>query len=125
LHKPGLAIQTLDEVLHNPNADANAVLQVAQQLAALADYPRLELTLEKLTKLEPGSPEAWYDLAALRSILGKSPEALQTLRQALTLGAERRLRDPKARNLLAEVQQDPRFKAIRALPEFRDLTSRK
>jgi tetratricopeptide (TPR) repeat protein len=125
LHKPQLAVQVLDRILNRPNLDANSLMQVAQQLVALADYPRLETTLDKLTAVEPDSPEAWYDLAALRSILAKSPESLQALRQALKLNAERHFRDPKARDLLAELQQDPRFAAIRSLPEFRELTSKK
>jgi tetratricopeptide (TPR) repeat protein len=125
LHQPQLAVRTLDEVLKSPTADANALLQVAQQLAGLNDYPRLEATLDKLTKLVPASPEAWYDLAALRSILGKPTESLQALRQALRLSAERLIRDPKARDLSAEVQPDPRFNPVRSLPEFKTLTTRK
>jgi thioredoxin-like negative regulator of GroEL len=125
LHQSQRALQILDEVIGSPNADGNVTVQAAQEFAALADYPRLEVALEKLARLEPNSPEAWYDLAALRSILGKSSASLQALRQALKLGAERRIRDPKARDLLAEVQQDPRFQAIRPLPEFRELTQKK
>jgi hypothetical protein len=85
----------------------------------------LEASLEKLTKVAPDSPEAWYDLAAMRSILGKSPEALQALRQSLKLSAERRARDSNGRDLLAELQHDPRFAAIRSLPEFRSLAGGK
>jgi thioredoxin-like negative regulator of GroEL len=125
LHQSQRALQILDEVIGSPNADGNVTVQAAQEFATLADYPRLEVALEKLARLEPNSPEAWYDLAALRSILGKSSASLQALRQALKLGAERRIRDPKARDLLAEVQQDPRFQAIRPLPEFRELTQKK
>jgi thioredoxin-like negative regulator of GroEL len=116
------AIQVLQQVLTNPTADTGIIVQVAQQLASLGNYPMLETTLDKLTKLVPDSPEAWFDLAALRSLVGKSSEALQALRQALKLSAERRLRDPKAPDLLAELRQDPRFNAIRSLPEFRSLT---
>ena len=120
-----LAAQTLDQVLKSPNADANAVLHVAQQLVALNDYPRLEQALEKLSRLAPESPESWYDLAAIRSILGKPNEALAALRQALELSAQRRLHDPKARDLQAELQQDPRFNGLRALPDFKALSGGK
>src|SRR6185369_6758239 len=119
LHQQQLALQTLDTIRNSAQPDPNTILQVAQQFAALGDYPRLEATLQKLVELVPQSAESWYDLAALKSILGKSAESLQALRRALTLGAERRLHDPQARDLLAEVQQDPRFVAIRSLPEFK------
>jgi tetratricopeptide (TPR) repeat protein len=125
LHQQQLALQTLDTIRNSAQPDPNTILQVAQQFAALGDYPRLEATLQKLVELVPQSAESWYDLAALKSILGKSAESLQALRQALTLGAERRLHDPQARDLLAEVQQDPRFVAIRSLPEFKALVGGK
>jgi thioredoxin-like negative regulator of GroEL len=124
VQKPQLASQTLNQVLQNPSLDPGTILQVAQQFVAITNYPGLEASLDKLTKVAPQSPEAWYDLAALRSILGKPGEALQALRQALQLSAERRLRDPKARDLRAELQQDPRFAALRPLPEFKALVGR-
>jgi Flp pilus assembly protein TadD len=125
LHQTQAAIEVLGKVLNSPSVDAEAVLQVAQQLAALGSYPLLEKSLEKLTTLAPADPEAWYDLAAMRSIFGKSPEALQALRQALKLSTARRARDPKARDLLAELQHDPRFSALRSLPEFQSLAAGK
>lgn len=111
----------LDHILNSSNLDATIILQAAQQLVAMADYPRLESALDKLTKVEPDSPEAWYDLAALRSILGKSTESLEALRRALVLSAARLARDPKARNLSTELQHDPRFSSIRSSPEFKNL----
>jgi tetratricopeptide (TPR) repeat protein len=125
LHQPQPALQVLGKVVNSPAADPEAILQVAQQLVVLGNYPMLEATLDKLTKVAPDSPEAWFDLAAMRSILGKSSESLQALRQALKLSAERRARDPKAKDLLAELQHDARFNAIRNLPEFRALTAGK
>jgi thioredoxin-like negative regulator of GroEL len=125
VQKPQQAAQTLDEILNGPKADAAVILRVAQQLVALTDYPRLEIALEKLTEVAPGSAESWYDFAALKSILGKQAEALRALRQALKLNSERHLREPNARDLLSELQHDPRFNALRALPEFKDLASGK
>jgi tetratricopeptide (TPR) repeat protein len=124
LHNGTVQVQTLDKVLASPTPDANALLQTAQQLAALGDYGRLETTLEKLVRALPDSPEPLYDLAALRSLLGKSPEALQALRQALKMSADRKARDPRARDLLAEVRTDPRFNALRTLPEFKALVGK-
>jgi cytochrome c-type biogenesis protein CcmH/NrfG len=123
LNQPQPALQALDEVLNSPTADVNILSQAADQLVGLADYARLEVALEKMTRLAPDSPETWYDLAALRSIVGKPSQSLEALRQALKLSAARLAREPKARNLLRELERDPRFKAVRSLPEFRELQS--
>ena len=125
LHQPRLALQALDQVLDSPSTDPNIVLEASQQLVGLGDYPRLERALDKLTRIAPGSPEAWYDLAALRSIRGEAPVALEALRRALQLSAERRLRDPKARDLSQEVRRDPRFNGLRGTPEFNRLVEGK
>lgn len=122
LHQPQLAAQALEQVVASPAATANVILQAAQQLVALSDFPGLEKTLERLTQVSPGSPEAWYDLAALKALLGKPTEALPALRQALTLSDRRRQADAKARDLRTEVQHDPRFNSLRSLPEFKALT---
>jgi hypothetical protein len=37
------------------------------------------------------------------------------------MSADRKTRDPRARDLLAEVRTDPRFNALRTLPEFKAL----
>jgi hypothetical protein len=44
------------------------------------------------------------------------------LRQALTLNAARLRKDPKALDLQLNLQKDPRFEAIRQMPEFKQLT---
>jgi hypothetical protein len=69
----------------------------------------------------PESPEAWYDLAVLKCGVGKSPEALTSLRQALDLSAKRLKADPKARDLLASARKEERFSLLRQTPEFKKL----
>lgn len=125
LKKNDQASQALDKVLNHPAVDASAVLQIAQQYAALMDYPKLEQTLEKLVKVVPGQPEAWYDLAALKASVGKTAEALPSLRQAITLGAARLKQNPKARDLAAEARNDARFAAMKNSAEFKELVGGK
>jgi hypothetical protein len=77
--------------------------------------------LQKLTKLQPESPEAWYDLAALEAALGKSNEALGSLRQSSQFNARRLAQDPKASNLMLTAQKDGRFDQLRKYPEVQQL----
>ena len=125
LQKPEAAIQALDKAFSNPRVDANSVLSIAQTYAALGAVPKLEATLEKLTKVMPESPEAWYDLAVLKCGVGKQPEALAALRQALDLSAKRLKQDPKARDLLASARKEERFGSLRQNPEFKKLVPAK
>jgi tetratricopeptide (TPR) repeat protein len=107
-----------DEVLAHPGVDANSVLIVAQHAATAADYPRLERALEKLVKVAPDAPEAWYDLAALRASLNKMVEVMPALNQAIGLSKKRMKQDPKARDLIKDTLSDPRFAPLRTNPEF-------
>jgi thioredoxin-like negative regulator of GroEL len=121
LQNTNAALQTLETVLANPNVDAATVVQVAQQFSVMMDIARLEKALDKLVQVSPESPEAWYDLSAMKAHLDKTPEALQDLRRALDLNRKRRLQDPKARDLAAEAVKDPRFGKLRNSPEFKQL----
>jgi tetratricopeptide (TPR) repeat protein len=110
-----------DQSLANPNitaADVSAMVQIA---ARIGDLPRLEIVLEKLISLKSDQPEPYYDLAVLKTILGKNSEALQNLKAALDLNSKRLLTDPSAHNLLVEARSDPHFDALRNLPEFQKI----
>ncbi|HEV2394518.1 MAG TPA: tetratricopeptide repeat protein [Verrucomicrobiae bacterium] len=122
LQETGLAAQTLQHILDSTNLDPNTALLLAQQYAASGNYSKLKQTLQKLAKLTPGTPEVWYDLAALKATLGKMAQALPALRQAITLSNQRLKQDPKARDLRAEAAKDPRFAALRDNPQFKELT---
>ena len=121
LQKPDLAIQALDKAFNNPKIDAGSVLSIAQTYAALGNIGKLEATLEKLTQTMPENPEAWYDLAVLKCGVGKSPEAITSLRRAVDLSAKRLQADPKARDLVASARKEERFASIRQMPEFKQL----
>jgi tetratricopeptide (TPR) repeat protein len=111
----------LNEILTSPAATSEAILAVAQYYAQAKNYLKLEEVLARLTEITPSSPEAWYDLAALRASLGKTPEALASLKRSLELGAARAKTNAQARNLKTEAGRDPRFQGLNQTPEFKAL----
>jgi tetratricopeptide (TPR) repeat protein len=115
------AIQTLEQAIANTKNDPGAILAVAQVYAQLGMFSKLESSLEQLTKVVPESPEAWYDLAAVKIAINKPDDALQSLRRALDLSQSRRGADTNARDLGAEVLKDERFAALRGRPEFQQM----
>jgi hypothetical protein len=53
--------------------------------------------------------------------VGKPTDALRELKIALDQSAQRRLTDPKARDLLETARTDDRLNNLRSLPEFQKL----
>jgi thioredoxin-like negative regulator of GroEL len=121
LHKNDAAMQILDQTLSQPQIDGATVLGIASVYGELGNYGKLEVALQKLTKLMPDSPEAWYDLAGVEATVGKQTDAMAALRQALDLNAQRLKRDPKARDLVATARTERRFDVLRQSAEFQKL----
>ncbi len=117
------AMQVLDKVLDNPKVDANAVMFLASAYVQLRNYPKLEIALEKLTKLQPHSPEAWCDLAAMKPVLGNTNQAMKDLRRTVDENAKRLGENPNASNLLPSIRNDQRFAPLHPLPEYQQLIS--
>ena len=115
------AAAVLERMVKEPHLDPNAVFAAARVFAEIRAWPKLEITLERLVKIMPDEPETWYDLAALKSGLGKQAEGLAALTRALDLSAKRLGKNPAASNLLAVARNDPRFNPLRPLPEFQKL----
>jgi tetratricopeptide (TPR) repeat protein len=115
------ALEVLDRMLTNPKVDPNAALVIAQIYNQIGSYPRLESALAKLAQLAPNSPEAWYDLAAIKATLGKAPESLEHLKRALDLSKRRRAQDTNAPDLLVNVASDSRFNSLHSMPQYQAL----
>ncbi|HEY5914901.1 MAG TPA: DUF2723 domain-containing protein [Verrucomicrobiae bacterium] len=125
LQQTGRAVQLLDSVVNSSNADGPAVVRAAMVYQDIFNMPKLESALERLVKLSPDSPEAWYDLAGMKANLRKDKEALGALSQALNLNAQRLHREPGARNLVTNLAIDQRFAGLRQSPDFQKLISAK
>ena len=85
---------------------------------------KLEPTLQRLVKIAPNEPEAWYNLAATKAVLGKPEGALQDLKQAITLSSKRLTQNKTATDLRAAAEGDNRFAALRDMPEFKALMAK-
>ena len=115
------AIELFDRALANPHITSGEAGFIAQKYVEMGNLTKLEGVLQKIVALIPDQPEPWYDLAALNVVLGRTDQGLQNLRKSLDLSAQRLKSNPTARDLLAEVRNDPRFDSLRNLPEFQKL----
>lgn len=115
------AMALLDDLVSRPNADPSTLLSAAQAYAQLVAAPQLEDALKKLAAALPESPEAWYDLATVQASMGKAPDAMQSLRQALELNQKRMSTHPGSKDLRPLAAAEERFAPFRTLPQFREL----
>ena len=121
LQQTGRAGQLLDGVIGQPDVTASTIVRAAQLYGQMGAWPKLEGSLEKLVKLSPDSPEAWYDLAGIKANLGKNAEALPALSNALDLSAVRLQKNPKALDLASAARNDERFSRLKQTPQFQQL----
>lgn len=119
LRNPQEASRLLQGLMLLTNLDAGALTTVAHLQSEIGDVVHLEQTLTRLTTIIPDSPEAWYDLAAIRAVMGtKNQEALIALSSAIKLSNARIAKDAKASNLLENAKTDPRMQQLRNQPGF-------
>ncbi len=119
LQRPQEAGRLLGTLLQKTNLDAGSLTTVAHLLSQIGDVVRLEQSLTQLTVVLPDSPEAWYDLSAIRAVMGsKNSDALKALSKAVQLSNARIATDPKASNLVKTAQEDPRLQALRTQPGY-------
>ncbi len=119
LQRTNEAVAMLNRISVQTNLDAGALTTLAHMYSQLGQVGKLEESLTRLTATLPDSPEAWYDLAAIRAVLGnKQQEALKALSKAIQLSNARLLKDAKASNLQTMAQKDDQFVIIRKTPGF-------
>jgi tetratricopeptide (TPR) repeat protein len=119
------AIAVFDQALTNSALTYEEAAGIAQIYSKMGNghLTSLEAVFQKVVTLapEPVRPEAYYDLAELKAVLGKNSEALDNLRIAMDLNAKRLQGNPNASDLAATNRSDPRFDALRSLPEFQKI----
>ena len=129
LGQQSAAVDVLDHILKSPYVTRDAIIAVAQYHIQSRNSAKIEEALHRLVELQPNSPEAWYDLAALKASLGKPTEAVDTLRKALELSDARLKTASTSPDLRSEARKeadakDDRFRAVRQLAEFQALLAK-
>ena len=71
LQQTDRAVQILSQVVRNPQLGADMILGIAQVFADVKNWTELEFSLDKLVKVSPDSPEAWYNSPPSRPIWEK------------------------------------------------------
>jgi len=123
MQQTSAAFHILDQLIDSPKADTTILLSVAGAYAQLQQGDRLEAVLQRLVKMTPENPEAWYDLATTQARLGKGNEALQSLGKALDLSAQRLDKQPKAADLRKNAATNQSFASLHNRPEFQKLVA--
>jgi tetratricopeptide (TPR) repeat protein len=118
LQRSNQAVQVLDSLLSNTNADAQTILSVANAYSQIGYGVGLEHALSRLTDVMPDNPEAWYDLSRAQAALNKLPATLSTLQKAIELSEARLKTTPGAKDLAADALTNQSFTTFRANPAF-------
>lgn len=114
----GRLLPLVEKVLANPQADNNQLQAALQTYQMAGNAQRMGDSLNRLLKLNPNSPELWYDLGALLTFQARTNEAIAAVSNAVLHSNARLKQAPSANNLQAMAATDPRFTAIRPHPEF-------
>jgi tetratricopeptide (TPR) repeat protein len=123
INQTAAGVSILDDILKHPRVTPEAVIAVAQYYMQNQNLPKLETVLQRLCELQPNIPEPWYDLAALRCLLGKTSEGVITLKRAIELSDARLKKDPKAHDMRAEALKDQRFQAVSQSADFKSIVT--
>lgn len=121
LQQSNAAYSVLDRLLAASNVTADAVIQTALFARELRNVQLMERALMRLTEVNSQSPEAWFDLAALQSSLGKLDEAAQGLRRSLLLSDQRLATNPAGKDLRQEAAVEERFAPLRTRPDWQTI----
>jgi tetratricopeptide (TPR) repeat protein len=112
-----------DQILANPQSDAVQLQAALQAYQMAGNVLRMEECLSRLVKLNPASPELWYDLGAILAFQQKTNAALSAVSNAVHHSDIRLRQNPASQNLRSMATTDGRFKAIRPHPDFKRIVT--
>jgi tetratricopeptide (TPR) repeat protein len=118
------AYKVLDRVLAFSDLTLPQVMTVANAYSQLGQSRRLLPALEKVTRLAPDSPEAWYDLAALRATLEQTGPAVEELKKSLALNSQRLGTNSSAMDIRTTLTNDERFAKLRDTAEYKAIVQK-
>lgn len=104
-------IEFLEAVVGQDPCEESSLVLLGHLYTRRGEYQKGLEVDRRLTRLRPGDPLAYYNLACSLSLTGSTDEAFKVLEQALALGYEdygHLMEDDDLANLRA----DPRFKAF-------------
>ena len=107
-----------NRLMTNAQLDHNTLVSLAEAYSLLGNLPKMEEAMDRLVKLTPNNPEAFYDLAAIQTVLSKSNLAVQNLSHAIQLSDQRMGQQTNVANLRQLAPKDPRFTNLWAMPGF-------
>ena len=111
----------LDAIINASNASVHHINAIVDLYVKGQDFGGIETGLARFAAMRPDSPEAQYELAAIKSVVGKQAEALTALKTSIALSDARLMSSPTSMNVRATLNGDPRFKALSVNPEFKSL----
>ena len=115
------ALALADQIIASADANADSVVKCAQIFLQANSIERLEKALTRLVVLVPDNPEAWYDLAGIRALMGRTDTAIEAVAECVKLSNQRLKSNPKAKDLAKEFLSDYRFNSLKTLPQFQKI----
>ncbi len=129
-----LAVSILERLVSQPELDPAVLGALATAFQHLGRAQSLETTLARLVQVTPTSPEAHYDLAAIRAAVAgvltankqaaaakqRNDLAMKSLQTAILLSDQRRATNKQARDLREQARGDNRFTALHGEKAWQD-----
>lgn len=119
----GRLIPLCEKILTDPQSKPDQLQTALQGYQVAGNVPRMEECLARLVRLNPTSPELWYDLGAILTFQQKTNAALAAVSNAVHHSDLRLRQNPAAQNLRGMAATDGRFKAIRPHPDFKKIVT--
>lgn len=102
----------MQQLLAQPGLPAEAYLQMGRLAYEAQRGPFLDLALQRYTTVQPGDPNGWIELAAVRLALGRPDDAIAILRNAIIAGGD---------SARAHLRKDARFQGLLGRPDFQQM----